>query len=136
MPKHKTQQREFINVPYASRGAYSELKATTWLLERGFDVFRNQSANGRFDLVIYCKKTDKFYGVDVKTGHYYYKKNGERVLSHSSSRYPNTMLLIVTPDGECVFIGENSEEFEESDLIQSDLRQEKRPPNMMALKRA
>lgn len=33
------------------RGAHAELKAAAWLLEQGFDVFRNVSPHGDTDLV-------------------------------------------------------------------------------------
>lgn len=49
------------------RGAYSELKAAAWLLEQGFDVFRNVSPYGKVDLV--AIKDGVIRCFDVKTSY-------------------------------------------------------------------
>jgi hypothetical protein len=50
------------------RGAQSELIASAWLLEQGYEVFRNVSANGIVDIVAYNMANGDFVLVDVKTG--------------------------------------------------------------------
>ena len=52
------------------RGCSSELIACNWLLEQGYDVFRNISAHGYADLVAINWETGEKIWVDVKTGTY------------------------------------------------------------------
>ena len=47
------------------RGAVSELTATVWLLEQGYEVYRNVSPEGPFDLV--AVKPGETLFIDVKT---------------------------------------------------------------------
>jgi hypothetical protein len=47
------------------RGGYSELVACTWLLENGYEVFRNVADRGYADLVAY--RGGKVIMIDVKT---------------------------------------------------------------------
>lgn len=49
------------------KGARNELIACTWLLEAGFDVFRNISQHGEVDIVAW--KEGKFWQFDVKAMH-------------------------------------------------------------------
>ena len=42
-----------------TNGAISELLACTWLLEQGYEVFRNVSPFGDNDVVVYDKETKK-----------------------------------------------------------------------------
>lgn len=50
------------------KGAASELLASIWLMGQGYDVFRNVSQYGLFDIVAF--KNDELIKIDVKTGHY------------------------------------------------------------------
>lgn len=47
------------------RGSHSQLRAELWLLEQGYEVFRNVSAHGPIDLV--AIKDDQVLKLDVKT---------------------------------------------------------------------
>lgn len=49
------------------KGAISELRACTWLLDNGFEVFRNVSQHGIADLVAWKPRSNEFIAVDVKT---------------------------------------------------------------------
>jgi Holliday junction resolvase-like predicted endonuclease len=48
-------------------GATTELKACAWLLEQGFEVFRNVSYTGPVDIVVLDKQDGKLFKIDVKT---------------------------------------------------------------------
>ena len=48
------------------RGAISELRATTFLLEQGFEVFRNISQHGSIDIIA-ISKDGTILKIDVKT---------------------------------------------------------------------
>ena len=47
------------------KGAHSELAACVWLLEQGFEVFRNISQHGTTDIV--AVKYDMLWRIDVKS---------------------------------------------------------------------
>jgi hypothetical protein len=47
------------------RGAHSELTACLWLLEQGYEVFRNISQHGIADVVAF--RGDEILKIDVKT---------------------------------------------------------------------
>jgi hypothetical protein len=47
------------------RGAHSELTACLWLLEQGYEVFRNISQHGIVDVVAF--RGDEILKIDVKT---------------------------------------------------------------------
>jgi hypothetical protein len=82
------------------RGAMSELKAAAWLMEQGYEVYRNVSAHGQHDLVAYNKETGEFKGYDVKTATYNVKEeSGEVNVSCAGSPYDVTYLLVL-PDGQ------------------------------------
>src|SRR5688572_690616 len=51
-------------VPNKHRGGWAELIASAWLLERGYEVFRNVSAVGPIDLV--AIRGDETLLIDVK----------------------------------------------------------------------
>lgn len=48
-----------------TKGAQSEYQAVIWLLEQGYEVYRNASPNGDVDLI--AKKDNQFIEIDVKT---------------------------------------------------------------------
>lgn len=53
-------------------GSYGELKATLWLMDQGYDVFRNVSSMGLIDLV--AIKDDEVLKIDVK-----YSRTGNKL---------------------------------------------------------
>jgi Holliday junction resolvase-like predicted endonuclease len=57
-------------------GDIAEIKAVVWLLEQGFEVFRNTGATGPADIVIWDVNSGKLVPVDVKNGSKYVKKDG------------------------------------------------------------
>lgn len=83
-------------------GTLSELKAMAWLVEQGYEVFRNISAEGPFDLIA-IRPGETIY-IDVKTlAPRMYQ--GEKVLqrgkfSKTADKYPdlNKKLLYVYKD--------------------------------------
>ena len=79
------------------KGALAELRATTWLLERGYEVFRNVSQHGPIDIV--AIREGETLLLDVKTA-------SERAVSHPSMvkdvhRAMGVRLFLVTPT-ECI----------------------------------
>tara|TARA_R110000868_G_scaffold258480_1_gene516010 strand:- start:29 stop:415 length:387 start_codon:yes stop_codon:yes gene_type:complete len=62
---------ETIKLPLRKhRGAASELRATVWLLELGYEVFRNVSPFGAVDIVARHPETGEMFFADVKTATY------------------------------------------------------------------
>lgn len=49
------------------KGAHSELLATAWLLQNGYDVFRNVSAHGLVDIVAIHIETRQWLVIDVRS---------------------------------------------------------------------
>jgi Holliday junction resolvase-like predicted endonuclease len=60
-------------------GAMSELKATIWLMEQGYEVFRNVSPHGGVDIIARHPTSGEMLLIDVKTASY-----GERTRSDGS----------------------------------------------------
>lgn len=58
------------------RGAAGELAACAWLLERGFEVFRNVSSAGPADLVAWHVESGSVYLIDVKARNALYALRG------------------------------------------------------------
>lgn len=63
----KTRRGPRVKVSPSTKGAISEHIATAWLLQSGYDVFRNVSPNGRADILAVNWKTDETIRVDVKS---------------------------------------------------------------------
>lgn len=91
------------STPNKHRGAWSELVATSWLIEHGYEVFRNVSATGLADLVAHHFETGKTWLVDVKTCAVYCNKDGSYYVSGTKLSKDQTALgvrpLYVTHDG-------------------------------------
>lgn len=67
------------------KGALAELRASAWLLDQGYEVFRNLSQHGAIDLIARRADTGEILLIDVKTAPSRNKlepKNGVRVLSY------------------------------------------------------
>jgi Holliday junction resolvase len=89
------------------RGASSELIATLWLLDQGYDVFRNISAHGKVDIV--AIRDGEITLIDVKTMGKAKLKNGTiaYMISPRSAamRAAGIRLLAVNPaTGECIWV--------------------------------
>lgn len=67
-----------MSTPKKHRGAVSELKASAWLLEKGYEVFRNVSPFGPVDIIAMDPNTQDIIFVDVKTKHPSHKDNLRR----------------------------------------------------------
>jgi Holliday junction resolvase-like predicted endonuclease len=88
------------------RGALSELKATVWLLEQGYEVFTNVSPHGDADIIIRDPNTGELSAVDVTTAIKYLKKDGTVSVHHNRKKYEgkvNTKALLVTVDNEFIW---------------------------------
>ncbi len=85
------------------RGPYSELLASAWLLEKGFEVFRNASDRGPVDLI--ALKDGAVTFIDVKTAQITIDKfDVLRVHAPRLSKEQEKLgvrALLVTPDGVC-----------------------------------
>ena len=51
----------------ADIGTHAELIACAWLIEQGFDVFRNVSPAGPVDIIVRDRDTGEVVSVDVKS---------------------------------------------------------------------
>lgn len=76
------------------KGAHSELVACAWLLRRGYEVFRNVSQHGRYDMI--AIKGTKVAYIDVKTCHPDAKGHLRR-----TAPPPGIIYLLIGPDGRC-----------------------------------
>lgn len=63
----KTKTGPRVRVSPGTKGSISEHLATAWLLQSGYDVFRNVSPNGRADLLAVDWDEDETIRVDVKS---------------------------------------------------------------------
>ena len=50
-------------------GDLLELKAVCWLLEQGYEVFRNDCSTGPIDIIALNLETNEILKIDVKTTH-------------------------------------------------------------------
>lgn len=83
------------------RGAHSELAACVWLLEQGYEVFRNISQHGSTDIV--AIKYDCVVRIDVKTAHANTLKNGT-VVHYCAHKPPKGVrILAALSNGEFVW---------------------------------
>lgn len=80
------------------RGAMSELAASAWLMEQGFEVFRNVSHFGKYDLIIRDLETEEFTPIDVTTGSIFIKKDGSESINWSRKEQ-EVLTLVVMADG-------------------------------------
>lgn len=78
----------------AQRGAHSELKAATALMEEGYHVFRAVAPHAPFDLVIVHKKTGEMQRVEVRTGHL----KGKRISFSVYGEY-DRLVVVCNEDG-------------------------------------
>ena len=91
------------------RGGWAEVVACAWLLEQGYDVFRNVSATGPIDVVA-VKGRETLY-IDVKLLAVYMKtsivKFGDAKVSKprltDMQVEAGIRALYVSPDGVCTF---------------------------------
>lgn len=88
-------------------GAISEHKATVWLMQQGYEVFRNVSPHGKYDIIVRDPETDTFYPVDVTTGTLYESKTGKGMcLNYPRYKDHSKPILIVTHDDQFIWVGE------------------------------
>jgi hypothetical protein len=76
-------------------GSYNEMIATLWLMERGYEVFRNVSAHGLIDLV--ALKDGVFTKFDVKMAY----SQVQPVKLTQAQMDAGVIGLKVYPDGSC-----------------------------------
>jgi Holliday junction resolvase-like predicted endonuclease len=57
-----------MNVQRKHKGALAELGASTWLLNEGYEVFRNVSQHGAVDIIARHPVPGAILLIDVKTG--------------------------------------------------------------------
>jgi hypothetical protein len=87
-----------------SKGTWAELMACSWLIEHGYEVFRNVSQFGWCDVVAWkpgeIKLIDvKFVSVSPNTG----KLTGNKHLRNDKQEQAGVIPLFVTDDGVCDF---------------------------------
>lgn len=71
------------------KGAFSELKASAWLLNQGYEVFRNVSPHGAVDIIAMNPETNEITLIDVKTtnNNYILKKESLNNIRYLSVNY-------------------------------------------------
>ena len=80
------------------KGALAELKAASWLLKEGYEVFRNVSQHGAVDLVALDLNTQEILLIDVKTS-----PIGTLKQTLARKTVPGVRLMVYTPDDDsCV----------------------------------
>lgn len=83
------------------KGACSELIASVWLMQQGFEVFRNVSPHGSTDVV--AIKYDCTYRIDVKTANVSIMQDGT-VRNYCSFKPPKGVrCLVVLSNGNCMW---------------------------------
>jgi hypothetical protein len=75
------------------KGSQSELVACAWLLQRGYEVFRNVSAHGPVDII--GLKDGVAYRFDVKT------TDGTEPALTAEQQALDVRAIVVTDDGKC-----------------------------------
>lgn len=81
------------------QGAFSEHMAICWLLNAGYEVFRNISQHGPVDLIARDPGSGDLTQIDVKTASVYLKQDG--TLSYHSngpSAVPGIRVLLYVKD--------------------------------------
>lgn len=84
------------------RGGYSEIVACAWLLENGYEVFRNVADRGAIDLIAIRGK--ECILIDVKTINIIYAPEGIRVTNQTLKAHQVAMGIVplyVTDEGVC-----------------------------------
>jgi hypothetical protein len=96
-----------LDCSIGQRGAWAELIACSWLIEKGFRVFRNVGAHGPVDIV--AEMGGRFLPVDVKLTTMDYTRARPMVTKGNSGvltleqEQMGVILLFVTHDGICSF---------------------------------
>lgn len=83
------------------KGAHSELVACAWLLGRGFEVFRNVSPHGPYDLI--AIQGPKVLHIDVKSD----TRNSQGYRRRTIPP-PGIVYLLVDPEGRIESIPEDA----------------------------
>lgn len=83
------------------KGAWAELTATAWLLDQGYEVFRNVSPHGDTDII--ARKPGEILEIDVTCGSVRIRADGSQTLQYNGkSKSPAYVrVLVVLPDGTC-----------------------------------
>jgi hypothetical protein len=82
------------------KGAHSELRACLWLLDQGYEVFRNISPCGHADLIAW--RGDEILKIDVKTVSRGITTEGSRPRLFSKQVKDGVVALYVLPKGYVV----------------------------------
>lgn len=84
-----------METPKKHRGALSEMIACAWLLQQGYEVYRNISAHGLADLV--AIKEGRILQIDVKT-----LSAGAPMGLRWQQTAVGVAVIYVRPDGSCI----------------------------------
>lgn len=68
-----------MTMKHKHKGAVAELKVSAWLLNKGFEVFRNISQHGLADIVAWNPLTGERVLYDVKTIHHHVNVKGKTI---------------------------------------------------------
>ena len=81
-------------------GACSELIAAVWLLEQGFEVFRNVSPDGPADLVAWKRGTDEKFLIDVKTSNKPFSRSDGFVIPNVPAPHPDGVHYLIVHNSQ------------------------------------
>ncbi len=81
-------------------GARSELLAAAWLMELGYEVFRNVSPCGPADLVAWKRGTEAKYLIDVKTVNTVYQRADGIDTPNVPAAHPDGVHYLVVSRGQ------------------------------------
>lgn len=85
-----------MSIEHKHKGAHAELIACSWLLENGYDVFRNVSQHGKIDLIGMKDGSVTFF--DVKTNN----RNKQGYRNYINVKPPTGVsFLLVDEIGNC-----------------------------------
>lgn len=90
-------------VPTKHKGAHSELVATAWLIEQGYEVFRNVSQHGAVDLIYRDPASGALTPVDVTTGSVHTRQDGSRCVYFAKNKLGKGPRVLVVTDGQCAW---------------------------------
>ena len=79
-------------------GDLAEYNAVVWLLEQGYEVFKNTGCTGPADLMAWDLETGKITPIDVKSAVRRVNKEGVMKVCASGPRYPGVSYLLYIKD--------------------------------------
>ncbi|UOF78619.1 hypothetical protein [Bacteriophage sp.] len=103
MPVHRVKPHD-PTLSHSVRGAQAELLACAWLLQHGYEVFRNVSPSGEFDLAVRRPGATTAELIDVTNGYWKTLSDGSTVVHVGYRKHQKPGLVLVYVDGEFMWL--------------------------------